>query len=76
MKGDYMRMRKRNYRGVLMDVGLSLMRLFNGYVFVLILIVGCWVVNSVVGCLMIFFFKLVLIFCWGMLFFLCLKSLK
>ncbi|KAK3946041.1 SacI homology domain-containing protein [Diplogelasinospora grovesii] len=30
MKGDYTRTRKRNYRGALMDAGLSLTRLFNG----------------------------------------------
>lgn len=32
MKGDYTRTRKRNYRGALTDAGLSLTRLFNGYV--------------------------------------------
>jgi len=35
MKGDYTRTRKRNYRGALTDAGLSLTRLFNGYVFLL-----------------------------------------
>lgn len=30
MKGDYTRTRKRNYRGALMDAGLSLTRFFNG----------------------------------------------
>ena len=32
MKGDYTRTRKRDYRGALADVGLSLTRFFNGYV--------------------------------------------
>jgi hypothetical protein len=32
MKGDYTRTRKRDYRGALTDAGLSLTRLFNGYV--------------------------------------------
>jgi hypothetical protein len=32
MKGDYTRTRKRNYRGTLNDIGLSLTRFYNGYV--------------------------------------------
>jgi hypothetical protein len=32
MKGDYTRTRKRDYRGALTDAGLSLTRLFNGWV--------------------------------------------
>ena len=31
MKGDYTRTRKRNYRGALNDLGLSLARFYNGY---------------------------------------------
>jgi hypothetical protein len=30
MKGDYTRTRKRNYRGMVNDLGLSLSRLYNG----------------------------------------------